>query len=127
MEKALRHGWGKHRRDAGQFLSENLDINSITEGRRKAVDKTIRLISVEEIKLLVDEIFPYPDDPYRERFLEFLGANAGGTFYHATTNDPVHILYCSTKDKGIWFLSGSGVGVLQQRGLDLLKGIVKKL
>ena len=109
------------------MLPENLDINSITEGRRRAVDKTIRPISVEEIKALIDEIFPYMDDPYRERFAEFLTDNAGCSFYHATTNDPVHLLYCSTKDKGIWFLPGSGVGVLQQRGLDMLKDIVKRL
>ena len=40
------------------MLPENLDINSITEGRRRAVDKTIKPISVEEIKALIDEIFP---------------------------------------------------------------------
>jgi hypothetical protein len=108
------------------MLPENLDINSITEGRRKAVEKTIKLISVDEINALINEIFPYLDDPYRERFSEFVKDNAGGSFYHAITNDPVHILYCATKDKGIWFLPGSGVGILQERGLKILKGIAAK-
>ncbi|HEY3901721.1 MAG TPA: hypothetical protein VGM54_24120 [Chthoniobacter sp.] len=108
------------------MLPDNLDINSITEARRKAVEKTIKSIHVEEIRTLIDEIFPYHDDPYRERFSEFLKENSGCSFFHATTNDPVHILYCSGKDKGIWFLPGSGVGVLQEKALSILKDIVAK-
>jgi hypothetical protein len=52
--------------------------------------------------------------------------NSGCLFYHATTNDPVQILYCPSKDQGIWFRPGSGVGVLQPNGLQILKEIVEK-
>jgi hypothetical protein len=108
------------------MLPDNLDINSLMEGRRKAVEKTIKPVSAEEIHPLIDKIFPYLDDPYRGRFVEFIDENAGCSYYHATTDDPVHILYCATKDKGIWFLPGSGIGILQERGLKMLKEIVAK-
>ena len=108
-------------------MSDSLDINSIMEARRKAVEKTIRSIGAADLTALIDEIFPYFDDPWRHRFAEFVQENGGSSFYHATTNDPLHILYCSTKDKGIWYVPGSGVGILQQRGLDILKNAVGKL
>ena len=108
-------------------MSDSLDINSITEARRKAIEKTIRSISAADLTALIGEIFPYYDDPWRQRFSEFIEENGGCSFYHATTNDPLHILYCSTKDKGLWYVPGSGVGILQQRGLDILKDIVRKL
>lgn len=79
--------------------SENLNFAEITEDRRKAVKNTIRPISVEELKALEDEIFRFHDHPWRERFAEFVKENAGGSLYHATTNDPAQIIYCHTKDR----------------------------
>ena len=106
--------------------SENLNIAEITEARRKAIRKTIRPIGIEELKALEGEIFRYHDDPWRERFTEFVKENAGSTFYHATTDDPIQIIYCHAKDKGIWFLSGTGVGPLQEKGLKIMKQIVER-
>ncbi len=45
-----------------------IDIDNINEARRKAVAKSIRTISVEELKKLGDQIFDSPDHPWREKF-----------------------------------------------------------
>jgi len=42
---------------------ENLDIESVTDGRRKAIEKTIEPIGVEELKSLGEKIFPFFDHP----------------------------------------------------------------
>jgi hypothetical protein len=47
---------------------EKIDIESITEERRKSVAKSIRIASVEELKKLGDEVFPDLDDPWRETY-----------------------------------------------------------
>ena len=41
-------------------------------------------------------------------------------------NDQVEIIYCPDKEKGLWFLRRGGAGPLQPKGLQLMKGIVKK-
>ena len=105
--------------------SENLNMNEITEARRKAIAKSIRTISVEELKTLGESLFPYHDHPWREAFFTFISKNAGATFHHATTDDNIHIIYCRAQDKGIWFLPGSGLGPLQAKGLKILKKIAE--
>lgn len=108
------------------MLPENLNMGELNEARRKAVAASIRPVSVEELKALETEIFPYHDSAWRERFSDFLQENPQGTFYHATTHDHVHIIYCHSKERGIWYLPGSGLGPLQEKGLKMLKKIVEK-
>ena len=95
---------------------EKFDLESLDKERRKAIAKSIRTISVEELKKLGEEIFHYADDPWRETFFRFIAENAGATFHHAVTSDGVNIVYCRDKDKGMWFLPGSGMGPLQATG-----------
>lgn len=104
---------------------ENMNMEEITDARRKAVAESIRTISVEELKALGERLFPFFDHPWREMFFAFIAENAGTTFHHATTNDGIQILYCPAKDKGIWFLPESGKGPLQPKGLAILKQIVE--
>ena len=101
-------------------------MTDITEARRKAIQASIRPIGPEDLLAVENEIFPYHDDPWRERFSEFVKANAGSSFYHATTNDGIHIIYCHSKEKGIWHIPGSGLGPLQEKGLKIMKKIVEK-
>lgn len=107
--------------------SDNLNMEELTEERRKAIAASIRAINVEELKTLGGELFPYHDHPFREKFFTFIEENPGATFYHATSHDHVHFIYCSTRDKGMWFLPGSGMGSLQSKGLALFKKVVTKL
>src|SRR4029453_10453471 len=48
--------------------------------RRKAIAKSIRIISVEELKKLGEEIFDKPDRPWRQTFLLLIAENPGATF-----------------------------------------------
>jgi hypothetical protein len=103
---------------------ENLDMESMTAARRQAVEQTIQPISIAELKAIGEQIFPYHDHPWRDRFFQFLTENSGSTFYHATTNDPAEIIYCPAKDQGLWFRREGGMGPLQARALGILKEIV---
>lgn len=104
---------------------ENLNMEEITEARRKAVAASIRTIDLAELKALGERLFPFVDHPWREKFSAFITENPGATFHHATTHDQVQIIYCHTLNKGIWFRPGSGMGPMQPKGLGILKQIVE--
>ena len=101
------------------------NMEEITEARRKAIAKSIRTINAEELETLGEQLFPHVDNPWRERFFGFISENAGATFHRATTHDDIQIIYCSTNNKGMWFVPGSGMGPMQAKGLRILKQIVE--
>jgi hypothetical protein len=103
---------------------EKFDLENLDKERRKAIAKSIRTMSTEELKKLGDEIFVYADDPWREAFFRFIAENAGATFHYAVTSDGVHIVYCRDKDKGMWFLPGTGKGPLQARGRKIMMEMI---
>jgi len=103
-----------------------VDIDKIDDDRRNSVMKSIRTISVEELKKLADEIFHSADDPWRQTLLELIAKNPGATFYHADAGEGVIFLYCRDIDKGLWYLSGSGMGPLSGRGLQMMKEAIGK-
>jgi hypothetical protein len=100
---------------------DKIDIDSITEERRKSVAKSIRPAPVEELKNLGEEVFHDADDPWRETFFRFIKEHSHATIFHATSTDGVHFLYCRDEDRGIWFLPGSGKGILSPRGRQMMK------
>jgi hypothetical protein len=104
---------------------EKFDLENLNKERRKALAKTIRPITPEELKKIGDEIFRYADDPWRETFFNFIAENRGSTFYHAVTSDGYNLVYCRDKDKGMWFLPGSGMGPLQERGRSAMRGLIE--
>jgi hypothetical protein len=97
------------------------DAEAIDNERRKAIAKSIRTISVEEVKKLGEEMFDDPDRPWRQAFLSFIAESPGCTFYHADAGEGVIFLYCSDVDKGLWYLPGSGLGPLSDGGRKLMK------
>jgi hypothetical protein len=97
------------------------DTEAIDKERREAIAKSIRIISVDELKKLGEEIFDSPDRPWRETFLSVVTGNPGGTFYHASAGEGVIFLYSRDGDKGLWYLPGSGLGPLSQGGRQLMK------
>ena len=105
---------------------ENVDIQSIIEARRKAVEQSIEPIGIDELKSLGEKLFPWLDHPWRHIFFQFLEENSGSTFYHGNTNDRFEVIYCPDKEIGIWFLPQGGVGPLQPRVLGFLKEMVQK-
>ena len=97
------------------------DVDAIDNERRKAVVKSIRVISVEELKKLGEEIFDSPDLPWRDAFLQLISENPGATFYHASAGEGVIFLYSRDNDKGLWYLPGSGIGPLSVGGRQIMK------
>lgn len=97
------------------------DAEAIDNERRKAIAKSIRVISVEELKKLGEEIFDSPDRPWRDAFLQFIAEHAGAIFYHASAGEGVIFLYSRDADKGLWYLRGSGIGPLSEGGRQLMK------
>jgi hypothetical protein len=104
---------------------EKFDLETLTKERRKAIAKSIRTVDTEELKKIGEEIFRYAEDPWREAFFRFIAENPGATFHHAVTSDNVNIIYCRDKDKGMWFLPGSGMGPLQARGKRVMKEMIE--
>jgi hypothetical protein len=98
-----------------------VDIDTISRERRKAIANSIRIISVEELKKLGEEIFDTPDRPWRQTFLQLIDENPGSTFYHASAGEGVIFLYSRDQDKGLWHLPGSGLGPLSEGGRQLMK------
>jgi len=97
------------------------DAEAIDKERRKAIAKSIRIISVEELKKLGEEIFDSPDRPWHEEFLQFIAEHPGATFHHASAGKGVIFVYSRDGDKGLWYLPGSGLGPLTEGGRKLMK------
>ncbi len=104
---------------------ENLNMEEITEARRKAIAASIRTIDIEELKAIGEQLFPLVNHPWREKFFDFITENTGATFHYATTHDGVQIVYCRAKNRGIWFKPGIGNGPMQPKGLAILKQITE--
>src|SRR5262249_46064451 len=102
------------------------DIDSINEERHKAVTKSIRIVTVEELKKVAEEIFHSPDDPWKATLLQFVAENPSATFYHADAGQGVIFFYLPERDKGLWWLRGSGMGTLSERARQLMKGAIRQ-
>src|SRR5215831_7114523 len=100
---------------------EKFDLENRDKERRKAIAKSIRVISVEELKKLGEEIFDEPDRPWRETFLQFIPEHPGATFYRASAGEGVIFLYARDEEKGLWYLRGSGIGPLSVAGRQMTK------
>lgn len=100
------------------------DFDETVQERRKAVEESIRPISIEELRKMGGEIFPYPGHPWEEEFNAFLATHAADSFYHAQIQDGYHIIYCRNAERGLWYLPETAIGIIQKRGLAGLKEIV---
>ena len=56
------------------------DAEAIDSDRRNAIARSIRIISVEELKKLGEEMFDSPDGPWRETFFQFIAEHPGPLF-----------------------------------------------
>lgn len=97
------------------------------ENRRWMIKETIRPVSVAELKQLGEKRFLVVTDPWCIRYNEFLENNAEAKFYRAEVPEHAEIVYCAERDKGMWFLPEKGMGVIQSKGLEILKGVVDSL
>ena len=100
---------------------DKIDIESITKERRKSIAKSIRTISVEDLKKLGDEVFHDLVDPWRQTFFQFIAEHSHATIHHAIASDGVNMLYCRDEDRGIWFVPGTGKGILSPAGRQMMR------
>lgn len=98
----------------------------VDEARLASISKSIRLVSVEEMKSVCDRHFS-ANDPWHEKFSRFISDNAGAKFYHAKVSFHVELVYCYPNNKGIWFYEDLGKGPIQPEHLEMIKNIVEKL
>lgn len=101
------------------------DYETLTRERIDSMAKAIHAVSIEELRKLGEGLFPYTGQQWRDAFFNFLAENQSATYYHAVTHDGVNLLYCRSKDKGIWFLPGSELGPLQERGRTAMKELAE--
>src|SRR6476659_2502275 len=105
--------------------AENLNMDEITDERRKAIAASLRTIDADELKAIGEQLFPMASDPWREKYFEFLKEHVGATFHHGTTHDDIQVIYCNAANKGVWFKPGKSMGPMQPNGLAVLKQIVE--
>ena len=109
----------------GTMSFEKFDLDALNAERRASIAKTIRTITVDELKKIGEQLFPTAGDPWGELFYQFLGDNKTSTFHHAVTSDAVQLVYCRDRDRGLWFKAGNGKGVLQERGRTVMKEMIE--
>ncbi len=106
---------------------DNEWLDQTLEDRRKAVEESIRPATIEELRALGRERFPSASDPWSESYKAFLDEHPKGDYYRAETHEGAELVYCRDAEKGIWFLPGRGMGMMQPKGLKLMAGIVDAL
>jgi hypothetical protein len=97
------------------------------ENRRLMIEKTIRPATLAELKQLGERQFPIVTDPWCTRYNEFLTNNSEARFYRAEIPEHAEIIYCADTGKGVWFLPGKGMGIIQSKGQEILKAVVDAL
>jgi hypothetical protein len=95
--------------------------------RRQVIRETIRPATLEEVRDLGERCFPSKNDPWFDRYIEFLEHHQNAHFYRAEMPDDRVIAYCRDTEQGVWFLAGIGIGIIQPDNLKILREIVDSL
>src|SRR4030095_16108147 len=93
-----------------------VDMETLSEERRRAVQESLQSMSVAELRKVVKEVSDFEGDPCRENFVSVIEAHPEASFYRAVTQEGAIILYCPGDETGVWFLPGSGMGPPVTRG-----------
>ena len=93
-----------------------VDMETLSEERRKALHETLQSMTVAELRKIVKELSDFEGDPWQENFLRLIEAHPEESFYRAVTQEGAIILYCPGENTGVWFLPGSGMGPLPRGG-----------
>ncbi len=94
-----------------------MNIETLQEERREAVYQSLREITLEELKKVVnDNLSDFEGDPWRANFLRVIEKYPQKSFYHAVTKEGAIVLYCRDEDAGVWVLPRTGMGPLPDEG-----------
>ena len=103
-----------------------VDIKALQKERREAVYQSLREITLEELKKIVNEnLSDFEGDPWQANFLRIIAEHPQGSFYHAVTWEGAIVLYCRDEDAGVWVLPGSGMGPLPDDGKRHVKEAIE--
>ena len=91
-----------------------VDMQSVSEERRKAIHGSLETMSLVDLHQLVKELSDFEGDPNRENLVSAIEAHPEASFYRAVTQEGAIIFYCPGDDTGVWFLPGSGMGPLPE-------------
>ena len=91
-----------------------VDMQTLSEERRKAIHGSLGTMSLVDLQQLVKELSDFEGDPWRENFVSAIEAHPEASFYRAVTQEGAIILYCPGDETGVWFLPGSGMGPLPE-------------
>jgi len=98
-----------------------VDMETLSEERRRAVQESLQSMSVAELREVVKELSDFEGDPWQENFVSVIEAHPEASFYRAVTQEGAIILYCPGEDTGVWFLAGSGMGPLPEQAKRHMK------
>jgi hypothetical protein len=98
-----------------------VDMETLSEERRRAVQESLKSMSVAELREVVKELSGFEGDPWQENFVSVIEAHPEASFYRAVTQEGAIILYCPGEDTGVWFLPGSGMGPLPEQAKRHMK------
>ena len=101
-----------------------VDMQTLSEERRKAVQDSLQSMTVADLRKLVNELSDFEGDPWRENFVTVIETHPEASFYRAVTQEGAVILYCPGEDTGVWFLPGSGMGPLPEEAKRHMKEAV---
>jgi hypothetical protein len=98
-----------------------IDMETLSEERRRAVQESLESMPVTELRKVVKELSDFEGDPWQEKFLQVVETHPAESFYRAVTQEGAIILYCPGEDTGVWFLPGSGMGPLPEQAKRHMK------
>jgi len=98
-----------------------VDMETLSEERRKALQETLRSMTVAELREIVKELSDFEGDPSQENFVRVIEAHPEASFYRAVTQEGAIILYCPGENSGVWFLPGGGLGPLPEEAKRHMK------
>gem|GEM_PF-423476 len=99
-----------------------LDIQTITEARREAIQQSLRSISLDELKKIArDQLSEFEGDPWYTAFVRIIDEHPHGSFYCAVVPEGATVFYSREEDTGVWILPGSGMGPLEDSGKRLVR------
>ena len=98
-----------------------VDMETLSEERRRAVQESLESMTVAELRKLVKELSDFEGDPWQQNLVRVIDAHPEASFYRAVTQEGAIILYCPGEDTGVWFLPGSGMGSLPEQAKRHMK------
>ena len=98
-----------------------VDMETLSEERRRAVQQSLESMTVAELRKLVKELSDFEGGPWRQDFVRVIEEHPEASFYRAVTQEGAIILYCPGDDTGVWFLPGSGMGPLPEQAKRHMK------